>query len=247
MAPPWDMLLSGSLRNTHPGVAMRRSNHLKTPEVSTLLDELHGAARSDRFRFLGLIPTLAAGLLKGKSFSEAVTPEAMRNCFISVPRDEGWFLYLTARAVQARRVVEFGTSFGISTIYLAAAVRDNGGGVVIGTELEPSKHERAVANLARAGLADVADVRLGDALETLKETPEPIDLVFLDGWKNLYLPVLELLKGRMRPGSVVLADNIHTFKKDLRPYVEYVQSGQNGFESTTLSVSDGVEYSCFVD
>jgi predicted O-methyltransferase YrrM len=89
----------------------------------------------------------------------------------------------------------------------------------------------------------VAEVRLGDALETLQEVPEPVDLVFLDGWKDLYLPVLKLLEPRLRPGAVVLADNIHTFRKALRPYVEYVQSGENGFESTTLSISDGLEYS----
>jgi predicted O-methyltransferase YrrM len=89
-------------------------------------------------------------------------------------------------------------------------------------------------------------VRLGDALETLRDVPEPVDLVFLDGWKDLYLPVLELLKPKLRPGAVVLADNIHTFKKALRPYVEYVQSGSNGFVSTTLSISDGVEYSVCV-
>jgi len=167
----------------------------------------------------------------------------MRSCYISVPREEGEFLYLTARALRAQRVVEFGTSFGISTIYLGAAVRDNGGGIVVGTELEPGKHERAVANLREAGLDDVAEVRLGDALETLREVPEPVDLVFLDGWKDLYLPVLKLLEPRLRPGAVVLADNIHTFRKALRPYVEYVQSGENGFESTTLPISDGLEYS----
>jgi predicted O-methyltransferase YrrM len=89
----------------------------------------------------------------------------------------------------------------------------------------------------------VTEVRLGDALETLREVPEPVDLVFLDGWKDLYLPVLKLLEPRLRPGAVVLADNIHTFRKALRPYVEYVQSGENGFESTTLSISDGLEYS----
>jgi predicted O-methyltransferase YrrM len=75
--------------------------------------------------------------------------------------------------------------------------------------------------------------------------PEPVDLVFLDGWKDLYLPVLKLLEPRLRPGAVVLADNIHTFRKALRPYVEYVQSGESGFESATLPISDGLEYSYY--
>jgi len=222
----------------------RRS--LRDPRVQAVLDRLHRAARWDPLRFVRLVPKVASGLLQRKTFPEAVPPEAMKDCYIPVSREQGRFLYLTARALGARRVVEFGTSFGISTLYLAAAVRDNGGGMVIGTELEPSKHERAVAHLEEAGLGDVVDVRLGDALATLKEVPEPLDLVFLDGWKDLYIPVLELLKPKLRPGAVVLGDNIFTFRKSLRPYVEYLQSGKNGFESVTLRISDGTEYSCYL-
>ncbi len=216
---------------------------LRTEEVRRVLDGLHDAARWDLLRFVGLAPRLAIGFLKRKDRSEILTPSVMRNAFIPVSRESGMLLYLTARAIRATRIVEFGTSFGISTLYLAAAVRDNGGGVVIGTEIEASKHERAVANLREAGLGDLVEVRLGDALQTLKDVPDPIDLIFLDGWKGLYLPVLELLKPKLRAGGIVLADNILDFKKALRPYVEYMQSGQNGFESTTLSVAGGVEYS----
>jgi predicted O-methyltransferase YrrM len=219
---------------------------LRDPRVRAVLDRLHRAARWDALRFVRLAPRVASGLLRGKTFPEAVPPEAMKDCYIPVSRDQGRFLYLTARALDARRIVEFGTSFGISTLYLAAAVRDNGGGIVIGSELQPSKHERALAHLQEAGLGEMAEVRLGDAMETLKEVPEPLDLVFLDGWKDLYLPVLELLKPKLRPRAVVLADNIFTFKKSLRPYVEHIQSGKSGFESVTLPISDGTEYSCYL-
>jgi predicted O-methyltransferase YrrM len=219
---------------------------LRDPRVRGVLDRLHRAARWDLLRFVRLAPRVTSGLLRRKTFTESVSPGAMKDCYIPVSRDQGSFLYLTARALGAKRIVEFGTSFGISTLYLAAAVRDNGGGIVIGSELEPSKHRRAVAHIEEAGLADVVEVRLGDALETLKEVPEPLDLAFLDGWKDLYLPVLELLEPRLRPGAVVLADNIFSFRKALRPYVEYVQSGKNGFESVTLRISDGTEYSCFL-
>jgi predicted O-methyltransferase YrrM len=218
---------------------------LERPEVRAVLDRLHGAARGDLRRFPLLLPRVVVGFLRGKTFAEAVTPAAMRDFYIAVPRGEGEFLYLTARAIAARRVVEFGSSFGISTLYLAAAVRDNGGGVVIGSELEANKQEATVAHLKQAGLSEYADVRLGDAMETLREVPEPVDMVFLDGWKDLYLPVLELLKPRLRVGAVVLADNIHTFRKSLRPYVERMQSPGGGFVSSTLSISDGVEYSVY--
>jgi predicted O-methyltransferase YrrM len=212
-----------------------------------VLDRLHAEARSDRWRFLGLAPRILAGLVARRDFwSEVMTPANMKGCYIPVSREQGELLYLTARAIGARNVVEFGTSFGISTVYLATAVRDNGGGLVIGTEIEPSKHRQAEANLAEADLTKVSEVRLGDALETLHDLPEPIDLVLLDGWKDLYLPVLELVMPKLRPAAVVLADNIFTFRKSLRPYVEHMQSGNHGFVSTTLHVADGFEYSVYL-
>jgi predicted O-methyltransferase YrrM len=225
--------------------SMSHESSLRSSRVCSVLDRLHAAARADRLKFVRLVPGLLGGLLRGRSFSETVTPSAMKEFFIPVSREQGEFLYLTARAIGARHVVEFGTSFAISTLYLASAVRDNGGGLVVGTEIESSKHERARAHLAEAGLADVCDVRLGDALETLRELPEPIDLLLLDGWKDLYLPVLHLVTPRLRPGAVVLADNIFTFRKDLRPYVEFVQ-GPGSFQSTTLHIADGFEYSVYL-
>jgi predicted O-methyltransferase YrrM len=218
---------------------------LDAAPLQPLLERLHAEARGDRLRFLGLLPRVVLGRLRGQGLWEVMTPEAMKDFYIPVSREQGRFLYLTARALGARRVVEYGTSFGISTLYLAAAVKANGGGRVIGSEIEPGKHARAVAHLAEAGLADVAEVRLGDALETLRAVEGPIDLVLLDGWKDLYLPILELLTPRLRPGAVVLGDNIFTFRRSLRPYVEHVQSGRHGFESTTLRISDGFEYSVY--
>jgi predicted O-methyltransferase YrrM len=219
---------------------------LEREPTRSVLARLHAKARGDRWKFVGLLPRLAAGFARGRSFSEIVTPEAMKDVFIPVSAEQGRLLYLTARALGARTIVEFGTSFGISTIYLAAAVADNGGGRVYGSEIEPGKHARAQEHLAEAGLSASAEVRLGDARETLATVPGPVDMVLLDGWKDLYLPVLGLLEPKLRPGAVVLADNIFTFRKDLRPYVEYVQSGEHGFVSTTLRISDGFEYSVYV-
>jgi predicted O-methyltransferase YrrM len=226
---------------------MADASSLLSHPVKGVLDRLHAEARGDRWRFLGLAPRILAGVIARRDFwSEVMTPASMKGCYIPVSREQGELLYLTARAIGARHVVEFGTSFGISTVYLAAAVRDNGGGLVVGSEIEPAKHRQAEANLAEAGLAKVSDVRLGDALESLRDLPEPIDLMLLDGWKDLYLPVLELVMPRLRPGAVVFADNIFTFRKSLRPYVERMQSGQHGFVSTTLHVADGFEYSVYL-
>jgi predicted O-methyltransferase YrrM len=216
---------------------------LRSGPVRNVLDRLHAEARGDRWRFARLLPRVIAGRLTGRALFDVLTPAVMKDVYIPVSREQGELLYLTARAIGARRIVEYGTSFGISTLYLAAALRDNGGGRVIGTEIEPSKHARALSHLREAGLSDHAEVRLGDARETLREVEGPVDLVLLDGWKDLYLPILKLLTPRLRPGAVVLADNIFTFRKALRPYVDWMQSGRNGFVSTTLHVSDGFEYS----
>src|SRR6185437_4106557 len=114
--------------------------------------------------------------------------------FLNVSAGFGRFLYMCARARKARQIVEFGTSFGISTIHLACALRDGGGGHLIASELEPAKANRARQNLLAAGLADLVEICVGDALETLKDGIDgDVDLVFLDGAFSLYLPVLKLL------------------------------------------------------
>jgi predicted O-methyltransferase YrrM len=205
-----------------------------------MLARLHAAARGDVKHFLRAAPAVALAFARGGKPMDVLTPY-LKHAFIPVEPAAGRFLYLAARAIGARRIVEFGTSFGISTLYLAAAVRDNGGGEVIGTELEPSKRERALAHLAEAGLADLVDVRLGDARETLsRDSSGPVDVLFLDGWKDLYVEVLELVTPRLRPGALVLADNVRTFKKTLAPFVARVRSG-HGFASTTLPFTSGLE------
>ncbi len=152
----------------------------------------------------------------------------------------GRLLYLLVRILRARTVVEFGTSFGTSLVYLAAAIRDGGGeGVVYGSEMHPRKAERARVNLARAGLAEHTRILEGDARETLRDVPGPLDLVLLDGWKDLYLPVLEVLEPAMRPGTLVVADNL-----DMLPdgYLDRVRSG-GGYTSLALPLGDGIELS----
>lgn len=223
-----------------------KSCSLREGEIQAVLECLHNAAKGDKVKFLGLVPRLLFGLVTRKQFHEIITVNAAKDIYMPISPEQGRFVYQTARAISAKRAVEFGTSFGISTIYLAAAIKDNHGEAVIGTELEPGKYKQAVNNLEEAGLGNFADIRLGDAMETLDDDIGFIDLVLLDGWKDLYLPVLKLLKPKLREGAIVLADNIFTFKKSLKPYVEYMQSGRNGFESVTLPLADGFEYSIYL-
>jgi predicted O-methyltransferase YrrM len=219
---------------------------LRAPEVVRTLDRLHKNARTDLLRIALVAPFVVPDFLGLRRPNDSRLSRRMRSVYVPVSRSQGQMLYLIARSIDARRMVEFGTSFGISTLYLAAAAKDNGGGRVIGSEIEPSKHAKAQEHLREAGLDPFVDVRLGDALQTLADVDAPIDLVLLDGWKDLYLPILKLLQPKLRPRAIVLADNIFTFKRALRPYVEYVQSGANGFVSSTLEISDGFELSVFI-
>jgi predicted O-methyltransferase YrrM len=154
--------------------------------------------------------------------------------FLAVSPAYGRFLYAVARACKATRIVEFGTSMGISTIYLAAALRDNGGGHLIGSELEPTKVARARENLDAAGLADLVDIREGDALETLRDVGGEVDLLLIDGAFSLYFAVLKLVEPRLKPGAVVLGEN--AFEPG---YLDYVRNPPNGYLSQPLPVDEG--------
>ena len=111
-----------------------------------------------------------------------------------------------------------------------------------GSELEPGKVATARRNLEEAGLSPFVEYREGDAQETLKDPGGTVDMVLLDGFKQLYLSILKMLTPGLRQGAVVLADNIFTFRWALAPYVAYVQDPSNGFRSVTLFLGDGMEY-----
>src|SRR4051794_30359960 len=126
----------------------------------------------------------------------------LKNFPLAVSRATGALLYMLARGCRARTVVEFGTSFGISTLHLAAALRDNGGGHLITSEFEPSKVARARDHLSAGGLIDLVEIRQGDALQTLSvDLPQTVDLLLLDGAKALYPDILGLVESRLRLGA----------------------------------------------
>jgi predicted O-methyltransferase YrrM len=162
----------------------------------------------------------------------------LKNAPLAVSRETGTLLYMLARSCGARTIVEFGTSFGISTLHLAAALRDNGGGLLITTEFEPSKAARARKNLTAGGLIDLVEIRQGDALQTLSgDLPETIDLLLLDGAKALYPEILSLVEAHLKPGALIVADNA-----DYCPdYLARMRSPANGYMSTP--VAEDVELS----
>lgn len=215
---------------------------LSTGRVADTLQRLFAQAeRADR----PLMEQFAGMELSDQYFTEHLAQErrdvrgfyrGYADNFLNVAPEYGRFLYQCVRARGASRIVEFGTSMGVSTIYLATALRDMGGGHLIGTELEPAKAERARGNLDAAGLADLVDIRVGDARETLVDVGGEVDLVLLDGAFSLYLPVLKLLEPYLKPGALILAENAFDHGNE---YLDYVRDPANGYLSQPIPVSEG--------
>jgi predicted O-methyltransferase YrrM len=214
---------------------------LTQPPLSDLLPKLFAEAAATEAAYRQQMSTLSPEERKAQLQSATGYREyyaRARDVYLAVSRETASLLYLLARSCRARSIVEFGTSFGISTLHLAAALKDNGGGRLIGTEFEPSKIARARANLAAAGLADLVEIREGDALDTLaRDLPDAIDLVLLDGAKGLYPSVFSLLEPRLRAGALVVADNAASSPE----YLARVRSPEGGYLSVPFA--DDVELS----
>ena len=203
-------------------------NSLNDPPVAACIARLHDGASGDRDR--------EAKLSAPERADESLT--RLGNLYMAVSRDEARLLYLLARGSGAKYLVEFGASFGVSTTYLAAAARDNGGRLVT-TEAHPDKCAATRAMLAEAGLDGVATLLEGDAFETLADTEPGIGFAFLDGWKSMYLPMLELLRPKLLDGALLVADNIN--HPGAQPYADHVRSSAE-FVSHSLGK---IEISCY--
>jgi predicted O-methyltransferase YrrM len=216
---------------------------LQDPELERLLTALH--ARSDAQ--IALLNSYEAERAR-----EAPTEDEIKNFrsdkLVALDRDKAEFCYQLCRATDARRVVEIGTSFGVSTLYLAAAVRDNirtsgGNGVVIGTEYEPGKAAAARAHFERAGLSSFIALREGDLRKTLIQIDGPVDFMLVDIWIAMARPAMELVSPRLRPGAIVVCDNTERYRSEYADYFAYLKNPANGFRTMTLPFDGGFELS----
>ncbi|HEX6396025.1 MAG TPA: O-methyltransferase [Steroidobacteraceae bacterium] len=163
---------------------------------------------------------------------------------LSVGREAGTLLYLLATGAQSRRILELGTSYGYSTVWLAAAARATGG-KVLSLELRDFKIEHARQALTRAGLSSRVEFHQGDCLETLKTLPGPFDFVLLDVWKDLYLPCFELVHPKLAPGAIIAADNM-LLPEVVRPQAEAYRKrvrAVGDLDSVLLDIGNGIEIS----
>jgi len=213
---------------------------LHDPRVKTALDKMYAEAQQQ-------LPVLRERRDEFQRLSKASIQEradAFGDFYIPVTPEAGRLLYLLVRGTRPATVVEFGMSFGISALHLASAVRDNGSGRVVTTELSVAKIASAKRTFADAGLDDLITVLEGDALSTLTDVTSPVDFVLLDGWKELYLPVIKLIEAQLTPGALIVADN--TEMADAKPYLDYLRDPDNGYVSVNFLArdADSMEISC---
>jgi predicted O-methyltransferase YrrM len=182
----------------------------------------------------------------GPNAGDERDPHSYASYGFSVHPDQGELMYLLCRALNARRVVDFATSVGFSTLYLAAAMRDNGGGQVIGAEIVPAKIATAQRNLSEAGLAELVEIRPGDARQSLRDVGGEIDFALIDGWPgeggpSLALEVMQVLAPQLRRGALVLNDNAE------EDYLAFIRDPASGFRSMSLPLKGGTELSVKAD
>jgi predicted O-methyltransferase YrrM len=212
------------------------------PKLQTLADALHAksvAQEAETGRYFS--ERAKRGELSWDGL-DADSHRFMADKLVALEPVKAEFCHLLCRSLQARRVVEVGTSYGVSTLYLADAVRENGGGTVIATEHEPAKAAAARETFAEAGLSDLIDLREGDLRETLKVIEGPVDFVLVDIWVEMARPALELIAPHLRQGAVVVADNTTQVRPAYRQFFEFVDDPKNRLKTMTLPFEGGLEF-----
>lgn len=216
---------------------------LNDPKLEALLDGLHAQSDAEVTETDAYFARREReGSLDYENFCDDDMHRFLSDKMVALDRDKGEFCYQLCRALRAIRVVEAGTSFGISTLYLAAAVRDNQveNGVVIGTEHEPGKVKVAQENFRQAGLSEFIDLREGDLRQTLVDVGGPVDFMLIDIW-DVALPALERVYPQLRPGAIVVCDNTTVDVDEYRDYFEFVHDPRNRLRTMTIPFQGGFE------
>jgi len=187
--------------------------------------------------------------IRDEEASRPDTPEARDKNWhdsrlLAVGPDTGRLINILVRSLPTPNILELGTSYGYSGIWLAEAARANGGHVTT-MELAPHKSAYAREMSIKAGLADHVDFKVGNAVELISELKTGLDFVLVDLWKDLYVPCLEAFYPKLNPGALIVADNmIHPRSDDTRAYAEAVRA-KPGLETVRLPVGSGLDISRF--
>ena len=184
-------------------------------QIETTISKLYKDARNDYLR-----------MMKGaaKSIFRPLEPSDFKDAYLAISPEQGKDVAQLIKAKNIKNIVEFGTSFGISTLFLAQGVKATGGHIIT-TELIESKAKKAIENFKDAGVSDLIEIRIGNALETLKNHNAPIDLLLLDGWKDLYLPLFQMLEPNFQSDTIVYVDNADM--TETRKFLKVVSRNSN--------------------
>lgn len=214
---------------------------LNDPKLEALLDALHAQSQGQS----GAIDSYFARRIKEGTLSwdgmDAETTTFFRDKMVALEKEKAEFCYALCRALGAKRAVECGTSFGVSTLYLAQAIKDNGGGTVIATEWEAAKAKVARQNFAAAGLSQFIDLREGDLADTLKVIDGPVDFVLLDIWAEAVMPAITNIAPHLRQGAVIIADNTESARRGYEAYFTFIADPKNRLKTLTLPFPGGLE------
>ena len=168
--------------------------------------------------------------------------EVVDQLLLAVGPDTGRLLNILARSLPKPNVLELGTSYGYSGIWLADAARASGGRVVT-LELQDYKSKHAREMATKAGLAEYIDHRVGDAVKLIGELAQGIDFVLVDLWKDLYVPCLEAFYPKLNPGAIIVADNMRVPDPEAAKLYQKAVRAKRGITSVTLPVGSGIEIS----
>ena len=188
-----------------------------TSQQNQINTTINGLFEDSKFDMLNIMKGVA------KSIFRPMQPLDFKDAYLSITKSQGKGLTNLIEDNKLKNIVEFGTSFGISTLYLAQGVLETGGRVIT-TELLESKAKKAINNFKSAGVHNLIDVRIGDAMETLKNHDEPIDLLLLDGWKDLYLPLFQMLEPNFHNGTFIYVDNAEM--ADSKAFLEVISKNK---------------------
>src|SRR5712671_1001733 len=201
---------------------------LHDPDLERLLTRLHAESDEQTDAIRDHYDERDRSVDRSPDAQAALSKAFLSDKLYALDRDKAEFCYQLCRATDARRIVEIGTSYGVSTLYLAAAVRDNvrtvgGSGVVIGTEYEREKARAARAHFNEAGLSSFIDLREGDLRETLRQIEGPVDFMLVDIWIPMARPALELVAPHLRLGAIVVCDNTGQHRAAYADYLAFLE------------------------
>jgi len=221
------------------------SSLLNDPKLEVLLERLHALSDAQTSEVnLAFDRREEVISIDQEGFYDDDLRNFLADKWVALDRDKATFCYLLCRSLNASRIVEAGTSFGVSTLYLAAAVRDNqvDNGLVIGTENEPTKVEIARKNFQEAGLSEYIELREGDLRQTLQDITGPVDFLLVDIWE-VALQALELVSPHLRSGAIVACDNTEVDIAEYHDYFKFIKNPMNRFRTMTLPFDGGFEIS----